>query len=176
MSPPVRLSAGRSVCHNSLKVEVTLPCSYLQGFGSGRIRCYCLDLDPDLEFKFLCIWVRSQPPDRRAKIECRKGSKSYLFEENLKDKDRQKMKKATISIKNHHRNRWQRCLDPVNIHLNLKQDIFWQMYPCFYLFVDNKKFSFQRPICSLENLISLIPLRHYTTLLILQSAEIWCKT
>ena len=64
------------------------------------------------------------------------------------------------------------CPDPVNIHLNLKQDIFLQMYPCFYLFVDNKKFSFQRPICSLENLISLIPLRHYTTLLILQSAEI----
>ena len=66
------------------------------------IRCFCMD--PDLVFKFLWIrfqifwiriWIRFQP--RFGKLQ--KVSKSDLSEENLKfmTKDRQKMKKATIS-------------------------------------------------------------------------------
>jgi len=43
--------------------------------------------------------VGFEPPDPGAKKECRKGSKSYLLGENLRimAKDRQKMKRATIS-------------------------------------------------------------------------------
>ena len=66
-----------------------------------RIRCFCLDTDP--VFKFFCFPIRirfqiSLDSDPRQK-ECRKGSKSYLLEENLTimTKDRQKMKKAIIS-------------------------------------------------------------------------------
>ena len=70
-----------------------------QGFGSGsgRIRCFLpgsgsgflISLDPD----------SVSAPGSRSKKGCRKGSKRYLLEENLKImiKDRQKMKKATIS-------------------------------------------------------------------------------
>ena len=45
-----------------------------------------ISLDPDPGFKFLWIQIRIrfQPPDPGAKIECKKGYKSYLFEENLK--------------------------------------------------------------------------------------------
>ena len=45
--------------------------------------------DPDPVFKFLCIRIRFRPPEKK---ECRKDSKSYLLEENLKiiTKDRQK--------------------------------------------------------------------------------------
>ena len=55
-------------------------------------------LNPDPVFKFLWIRIRFQPPDPGAKKECRKGSKSYLLEGNIKimTKDRQKLKKATI--------------------------------------------------------------------------------
>ena len=65
------------------------------------------DPDPDPVFKFLWIRIRFSnflDPDLdpvSAKIleNCRKVSKSDLSEENLKfmTKDRQKMKKATIS-------------------------------------------------------------------------------
>ena len=49
--------------------------------------------------------IRFQPPDPGAKNECRKGSKSYLLEENLNilTNDRPNMKKATILIKNHYK-------------------------------------------------------------------------
>ena len=82
-----------------------------QGFGSGsgRIRCFCMDPDPDPDPVFKFLWIRIRfsnflDPDLdpiSAKIpeNCRKVSKSDLSEENLKfmTKDRQKMKKATIS-------------------------------------------------------------------------------
>ena len=72
---------------------------------------FLLDPDPDPVFKFLWIRIRIRirfsnylDPDLdpvSAKIleNCRKVSKSDLSEENLKcmTKDRQKMKKATIS-------------------------------------------------------------------------------
>ena len=76
---------------------------------SDRIRCFCMDPDPDPLFKFLWIRIRIRfsnflDPDQdpvSAKIleNCRKVTKSDLSEENLKfmTKDRQKMKKATIS-------------------------------------------------------------------------------
>ena len=70
-------------------------CSQGCGSGSGRIRYFYMDPDP--VFKFLWIRIRFQP--RWNKKNCRKGSKSDLSEKNLKfmTKDRQKMKKATIS-------------------------------------------------------------------------------
>ena len=60
-----------------------------QGFGSGSRSGFQISLDPDT--------VSAADPG--AKKDCSKGSKSYLLEENLKimTKDRQKMKKATIS-------------------------------------------------------------------------------
>ena len=78
-----------------------------QGCGSGRIRCFCMD--PDQVFKFL--WIRNRirfsnfldpdldPVSVKILENYRKVSKSDLSEENLKfmTKDRQKMKKATIS-------------------------------------------------------------------------------
>ena len=56
-------------------------------------------LNPDPIFKFLWIRIRLQPRVWNKKKECRKVSKSDLSEENFKimTKDRQKMKKATIS-------------------------------------------------------------------------------
>ena len=75
--------------------------------GSGRIRCFCMDLDPDPVFKFfwIRIWFSNfldpdlDPVSAKILENCRKVSKSDLSEENLKfmTKDRQKMKKATIS-------------------------------------------------------------------------------
>ena len=66
--------------------------SLRQGCGSGY-PVFLHALDPDPVYKFLWIRILEQ------KKECRKGSKSDLSEENLKimTKDRQKMKKATIS-------------------------------------------------------------------------------
>ena len=68
--------------------------AYIQGFGSGsgKIRCFCLDLDPvfnfflDPEPGFKFIWIRIwfQPPDPGTQKECRKSSKSYILDENLK--------------------------------------------------------------------------------------------
>ena len=70
----------------------------LHGYGSGSGFQISLDLDPDPVFKFLLIRIRFQPRFWNKK-NCRKVSKSDLSEENLKfmTKDRQKMKKATIS-------------------------------------------------------------------------------
>ena len=78
---------------------------FLHGSGSGS--GFQISLDPDPVFKFLWIRIRFSnflDPDLdpvSAKIleNCRKVSKSDLSEENLKfmTKDRQKMKKATIS-------------------------------------------------------------------------------
>ena len=68
------------------------------GFGSGVIRCFCMDPDPVFKFLWIRIRIRFQPRFWNKK-KCRKVSKSDLSEENLKfmTKDRQKMKKATIS-------------------------------------------------------------------------------
>ena len=65
--------------------------------GSG----FQISLDPVPVFKFLWILIRIRfvPPDSGANKERGKGSKSYLLESNFEimPKDRQKMKKATVS-------------------------------------------------------------------------------
>ena len=76
-----------------------VPHIFDQGCGSGSGRIWCFSLDPDPVFNFLWIRIRFQPRFWNKKKNCRKVSKSDLSEENLKfmTKDRQKMKKATIS-------------------------------------------------------------------------------
>ena len=73
---------------------------FLHGSGSGSDFQISLDPDPDPVFKFFWIRIRIRfQPRFWNKKNCRKVSKSDLSEENLKfmTKDRQKMKKATIS-------------------------------------------------------------------------------
>ena len=70
---------------------------FLHGSESGSSFQISLDPYPDPVFKFL--WTDLDPVSAQILENCRKVSKSDLSEENLKfmTKDRQKMKKATIS-------------------------------------------------------------------------------
>ena len=73
-----------------IRIRIRSDPVFLNGSGSGSGSGFQISLDPDVG------------PDSAQILEqknCRKVSKSYLSEENLKfmTKDRQKMKKATIS-------------------------------------------------------------------------------